>query len=128
ALADYFLEKYCEENGVSKKRLSESAIELLKNQVWPGNVRQLENLMERASILIKEQEIKSKDLLPLLEQFSDIKINTKQTLKQATDEFQKAFILKVLAENNHNKTKTAQALNIQRVQLYKKLKDLGIDA
>lgn len=127
ALADYFLEKYCEENGVMKKRLSQSAIEFLMNQSWPGNVRQLENLMERASILIKEHEIKSKDLIPLIEETNNASLNTKQTLKQATDEFQKAFILKVLAENNYNKTKTAKALDIQRVQLYKKLKALGID-
>ncbi len=124
-IADYFLEKYCEENGVSKKILTSEAIDFLKNEPWKGNIRELENLIERASILVKSNEIKSKDLLPMTPEV--LPKCASGTLKEVTDDFQKGYILKVLAENNWNKAKTAEKLNIERPHLYRKMKDLGIE-
>jgi len=122
-LADHFLEKYCEENGVPKKNLTPEAIDFLKNQPWKGNIRELENLIARALILVKSDEIKPKDLLPMTESKKEM---SQHTLKDATEEFQKEFILKILAENDWNKAKTADVLGIERPNLYRKLKDLGI--
>ncbi|MDH5186976.1 MAG: sigma-54 dependent transcriptional regulator [candidate division WOR-3 bacterium] len=65
-LADYFLDKYCAEDGVPKKILTPPAIDFLKNLPWKGNVRELENLIARASILVKSHEIKQNDLMKLL--------------------------------------------------------------
>jgi two-component system nitrogen regulation response regulator NtrX len=127
ALADYFLERYCEENGTPKKHLSVEAVELLKSLPWVGNVRELRNLIERAAILIKHQEIWPRSLLQIMEQTARPSVFEKQNLKQATDEFQKEFILKALAENDGNKAKTAENLGIERAHLYRKLKDLGIE-
>ena len=124
-IADYFLEIYCEENGVSKKILTSEAIDFLKNEPWKGNIRELENLIERVSILVKSNEIKPKDLLPMTSETKSISASS--TLKEATDEFQKEYILRVLAENNWNKAKTAEKLNIERPHLYRKMKDLGIE-
>ena len=127
ALADHFLQSYCQENGVPKKYLSPEATEFLKNVTWHGNVRELENLIERASILIKSQEIKPKDLMQIMEEKRKIAIQGKKTLKEATDEFQKEYILQTLSDKEGNKAKTAEALDIERAHLYRKLKDLGID-
>jgi two-component system nitrogen regulation response regulator NtrX len=79
-LADYFLEKYCDENGVPKKYLVAEAIEFLKSLEWKGNIRELENLLERASILIKSQEIKSIDLRRITEEKSKPKSPDKKNL------------------------------------------------
>lgn len=65
-LADYFLTKYCEENGVNKKSFTPDGIVFLKNQLWQGNVRELENLVNRASILVKSPQINAQDLIRLL--------------------------------------------------------------
>jgi two-component system nitrogen regulation response regulator NtrX len=127
ALADYFLEKYCDENGVPKKYMTIEAIEFLKSLEWKGNVRELENLIERTSILVKAQEIKPQDLIHITQEKSRPVLPDKKTLKDATDEFQKAFILTILADNDGNKAKTAEVLDIERAHLYRKLKDLGID-
>jgi DNA-binding NtrC family response regulator len=133
-MADYFLTVIGEEQGVPKKSLTSDAIEFLINQPWRGNGRELRNVMERAVILIKSTEINSNDVMKILESeekkplvslLDDLK--SKKTLKQATEEFQKEFILKALAENNWNKTKTAEYLNIERAYLHRKLKDLGIN-
>ena len=134
AMADYFLTVIGEEQGVPKKSLTPDAIEFLKNQTWRGNGRELRNVMERAVIMIKSQEINSNDVMKIQESeekkftnlVDDIKIK-KKTLKQATEEFQKEFILKALAEHSWNKTKTAEDLNIERAYFHRKLKDLGIN-
>lgn len=134
-MADYFLTVICEEQGVPKKSLTTDAIEYLKNQPWHGNGRELKNVMERSVILIKSAEINSNDIMKIQESeeknyshlMPDIQ-NTKRTLKQATEEFQKEYIIKALAENNWNKTKTAEYLNIERAYFHRKLKDLGINS
>ena len=132
AMADYFLTVIGEEHGVPKKSLTPDAIEYLKNQPWRGNGRELKNVMERAVILIKATEINSNDVMKILEneekKYSNLMLDIqKKTLKEATEEFQKEFILKALAENEWNKTKTAEALEIERAYFHRKLKDLGIN-
>jgi DNA-binding NtrC family response regulator len=133
-MADYFLTVICDEQGVPKKSLTPDAIEYLKNQPWRGNGRELRNVMERSVILIKSAEINSNDVMKIQESeekkyshlMPDIQ-SLKKTLKQATEEFQKEYIIKALAENNWNKTKTAEYLNIERAYFHRKLKDLGIN-
>ena len=125
----------CEEQGIPKKSLTQDAIEYLKNQSWRGNGRELRNVMERSVILIKSSEINSNDVMKIQESeekkyshlMPDIH-NSKKTLKQVTEEFQKEYIIKALAENNWNKTKTAEYLNIERAYFHRKLKDLGINS
>uniref|UniRef100_A0A7C3Z3Z3 Sigma-54-dependent Fis family transcriptional regulator n=1 Tax=candidate division WOR-3 bacterium TaxID=2052148 RepID=A0A7C3Z3Z3_UNCW3 len=124
-LADYFLTKYCEEYGVPKKILTPQALDYLKNQPWKGNIRELENLIIRAVLLVRSNEISPRDLLTITQGTTE-GVSAK-TLREATDEFQKEFILKKLAENDWNKAKTADALGIARPNLYRKLKELGIE-
>jgi two-component system nitrogen regulation response regulator NtrX len=126
-LADHFLGKYCEENGTPKKQLSPAALEFLKSQTWQGNnVRELENLMRRSALLVKSLEITPRDLSQLMEQGAPTALQTGRTLKEATQDFQRDYIRRVLAERDGDKTRTAEALDIERTHLYRKLKDLGI--
>ena len=137
-LADHFLGQQCEENGVPKKQLTPEAIEFLKSADWAqNNARELENLMKRAAILVKAQDITPRDLVPLMEppggdwvqpRFSSAESrgSPSASLREARDEFEREFIRASLARNNWDKTRTAEQLGIERTHLHRKLKDLGI--
>ncbi len=126
-LADYFLGRYCEENGVPRKHLTPEAIKFLQGCPWKGNVRELENFIARASILIKSLSITAEELLTIMEEDGISRPDRpKKTLKSATEEFQREYILRLLVKNNWNKAKTAEELDIERTHLYRKIKELGI--
>jgi two-component system nitrogen regulation response regulator NtrX len=127
ALADHFLEKQCEENGVPKKTLTPQAIEFLRGLSWErNNIRELENLIKRASILVKSLEIAPRDLSDMMETSDKTMRVEKRTLKEATNEFQREHIRRLLAENDGDKSRTAKELDIERAHLYRKMKDLGL--
>jgi two-component system nitrogen regulation response regulator NtrX len=127
ALADYFLKQQCEENGVTEKRLSPQAVEYLTSQDWTrNNVRELRNLVTRAAILVKSQEISPRDLVELTESGVSAQACSGKTLRDGTAEFQRALIRATLAANNGDKTRTAEQLDIERAHLYRKMKDLGL--
>jgi two-component system nitrogen regulation response regulator NtrX len=127
-LADHFLGQQCEENGVPKKQLTPEAIEFLKSTDWAhNNARELENLMKRAAILVKAQDITPRDLVPLMESADPAPAQAGAGLREARDEFERDFIRGALARNNWDKTRTAEQLGIERTHLHRKLKDLGIN-
>lgn len=132
-LLDYYLEKISKENNIEKKIFTADAIEYLKKYPWPGNIRQLRNIVERLLIMIPQKEITLSDVKKHLE--SDtilIKHNDNSSkydeynLNTAVDEFEKDFIEKKLKENDYNITKTAKALGIYPSNLYFKIHKLGI--
>ena len=61
--ADYFVKKYCEENGFPKKTISDSAMKKLNSYAWPGNVREMENAMHRAVLISSPQVIEESDIM-----------------------------------------------------------------
>jgi len=127
ALADYFLKQQCEENGVTEKQFSPQAREYLTGQDWSrNNVRELRNLVTRAAILVKSQEISPRDLVELAESGVSAQACSGKTLRDATAEFQRALIRATLAANNGDKTRAAEQLDIERAHLYRKMKDLGL--
>jgi two-component system nitrogen regulation response regulator NtrX len=127
ALADFFLKQQCEENGVTEKQFSPQAVEYLTSQDWTrNNVRELRNLVTRAAILVKSQEISPRDLVELAESGVSEQACSGKTLRDATAEFQRALIRAALAANNGDKTRTAEQLDIERAHLYRKMKDLGL--
>jgi len=126
-LADHFLGQQCEENGVPKKQLTPESVEFLKSADWAhNNARELENLMKRAAILVKAQDIAPRDLVPLMEPTGAAPSHAGAGLREARDEFEREFIRAALARNNWDKTKTAEQLGIERTHLHRKLKDLGL--
>jgi two-component system nitrogen regulation response regulator NtrX len=126
-LANYFISEACAEYGVSVKTLTPDAIEFLKNQYWKGNIRELKNVMERVVILIKSSEINSSNLVRVMEiDEKDIRFIEKP-LRDARDDFEREYILKLLTRHNWNMTKTAETLQIDRAHLYRKMKELNIE-
>lgn len=119
-LAEYFLDKFCQENKTKSKKLTPEAKEALLNYNWPGNVRELKNLMERLSITVEKDWIDE----------SSLGLNTvykePQDFKSAKQEFEKQFIIKKLAQYNYNIKQTAQAIGIDFTNLYRKIKTYNI--
>jgi len=119
-LVDNFLTKYGLESGRSKKSMSQEALDLLMKYDWPGNIRELENVIERLVILCKDKVIRP-EYLP-----QNIKKEPKEALSifipnKPLEEIEKQYIYEVLKENNWNKSKSAKILGIERMTLYKKI-------
>jgi Nif-specific regulatory protein len=125
-LARFFLEKYMQANKKYFEGFSESAIEAMLTYSWPGNIRELENCIERACVIAGGKWIEQDDLF-LQTGAAGMKNQTKnQNLKTALNVFKTNFIRKVLDENAWNQTETAKALDIQRTYLSKLIKELNI--
>lgn len=117
-LVDKFLLKYALEYRDRYLKISPEALEILKRYHWPGNIRELENTIQRAVIMC-ENSVEVSDLPEHVKyqiEFSDSK--NLSTLK----EVEKSYILKVLDATNQNKTKAAEILQIDRKTLREKLK------
>jgi two-component system nitrogen regulation response regulator NtrX len=127
ALVDFFLRRF---SGGRARHVPPATLEMLVAYPWPGNVRELKNWAERACILSPGDAIQTAP--PVLEDSSrserpDVFAFGEQSLRDARHEFEKRFILRVLAENGGNVSKTAQKIGIERSHLHKKLRAYGID-
>lgn len=126
-LVQYFLKISCEEHNKRHKYLTARAMEALINQEWQGNVRELRYLIERLVIYVEDDGI---DLIHVKNHFGRQKIE--QTfqmdlpLKEARDQFEKDYIEVKLIVNDWSIGETAKQLGIERTNLYRKMKALGI--
>lgn len=123
-LATYFLKKHNPE-GQPMKKLHKDLMSHLMGYSWPGNIRELENSIERALVLTDEDELKP-DVFPLESIQKPIEINVGSTLKEASDSFRHAFITNTLQSTAGNRTKAAKILDVQRSYLSRLIKELGI--
>jgi len=126
-LVDYFLEVTAEELGQRPKKLSRRAMDMLKEYSWPGNIRELQNLIERLVILNPQPTIDADDL-PALGPAKHIEQEyfEKETYNEFKDVTEKEFFLQKLRTYGYNVSKTARRLGMQRSNLYKKLEKYDI--
>lgn len=124
-LVEYFLKNFAQQYGQKPKKVSKATQHALMNYDWPGNVRELKNMIERFVIMNPSEVIDIKYVLP----FKETKMNyySYKTIREAREQFEKDFILKKLQENNWNISKTAEDLEIERSNLHRKIKALGIE-
>lgn len=129
-LANHFLKLYCLQHNKQRLGITDEALEALERYSWPGNVRDLENAMERAVLFSKDRYIKPEDLPPAVVQEENQmpKEFHPMPLKQALAEPEKAIIRKALEANHWNRQETARALDINRTTLFKKMKQYGLYA
>lgn len=129
-LAKHFLEQVCIEAGKAAKGFSEDALVALQRYSWPGNVREMQNIIERAVLLGKGDTIRAEDLPRQLAAAMPIttELVGSRSLKQALASPERQIILDVLESNGWNRHATAEALGINRTTLYKKMKRLGLEA
>ncbi|MCP4260578.1 MAG: sigma-54-dependent Fis family transcriptional regulator [Planctomycetes bacterium] len=119
-LAEHFLKKYAKENNKPVKSFSPEAVEFMLNYHWRGNVRELENVVERGVILSKNKSITMDDFPQELNA-------PNLTEGKSLGALERNHILKVLEENGGNIARTAKILGIHRMTLYNKLKKYNIN-
>ena len=129
-LADYFAAEFAREYGRRQKSFSPDALAVLRAYRWPGNVRELRNVIERLMIMVPGDVIEASDL-----GFLDIGIGDPRhaapppaigPLFEARDAWEREYILAALSAFEGNISRTADALGIERSNLYKKMRGLGI--
>ncbi len=125
-LAEHFLRRFAAEAGAPRKRLTPGASAKLKTYHWPGNVRELRNVTERLAILLPSDTIEPEDVQLGTGIEAPVEIARNLTLKEARDEFEKQYILGRLREFAGNVSRTAEALGVERSNLYRKLNAYGI--
>ena len=131
-LIDHFLKKY---NSMKNKniKLSNEAIELLQNAEWKGNIRELENVIERLVLVADKNNIEAKELIKYNiintkqgATSQDKELPMKNLIKNISKEYEKEMIQKTLQKCNGNVTKASKELGIARETLHRKIKALNI--
>jgi Nif-specific regulatory protein len=125
-LAHFFLEKFMAETKKQFEGFSNEAMETMLSYAWPGNIRELENCVERACVIGKELWIQREDLFLKTADSLPERDEGNRNLRTAINTFKTHFIRKVLEENNWNQTEAAKALDIQRTYLSRLIKELDI--
>lgn len=118
-LACYFLKKFCAATSRTVPQMSSEAIDLLMRHDWPGNVRELENAVERALVVGRGPEIRASD-------FSFQFQGAAPAAGKSLDDVERAHIERILQETQHNLSRAARILDIDRTTLYNKLRRYGI--
>jgi DNA-binding NtrC family response regulator len=130
ALAAHFAAAACRRNAWKPRRFSSDALELLRQQPWKGNVRELRNVVERALILTEADPILPQDLraaLPAAPPPRPGAIPTEGALRDLVDAHERDVIRERLRAFSGHVTNAARSLGLERSHLYKKCKQLGID-
>ena len=126
-LLDFYIQHTIKENDLPSKKLDNEAIALLTNHFWPGNIRELKNVVERLCIMTIADTIKGKDVKEALIGFKKAEeIFEQGDLKKAKEEFERQYIIKTLQLNEANVSKTSKILGVERTHLYRKIKSLNI--
>jgi two-component system nitrogen regulation response regulator NtrX len=131
-LADHFMAEFAREYGRRLKRFEPAAISVIEQYAWPGNVRELRNVIERLMIMVPGDSITVDDVgflehgsmgrTPIVEPTA----SERMTLHEARDRFERDLILRTLAEQQGNMSRTADILGVERSNLYRKMRAFGI--
>jgi len=126
-LADHFLEKFSREHGKVIKRISTPAIDMLMAYHWPGNVREMENALERAVLVCDGAVIHGHHLPPSLQTADSSGTVTRVSLKDAVAGYERDLILDALKTTRGNRAKAARLLDTTERILNYKVRGYGID-
>lgn len=135
-LVNHFVNMYAKENHKKMEGVSQEALAILTNYDWPGNIRELENIIERAIILDTDNVIEIDDfpeiltraiMTPALDQASaGVELQDTSSLRDALKDPEKVYILKILEEVGWNKKRAAMKLGVNRTTLYNKLRKYNL--
>lgn len=131
-IVNYYIQLFNEEYNKKIQGINERAIGLLKTYYWPGNVRELKNIIEKTVIYCQTNSITFEDIINSLDEKvirnleENLEYREFNSLKEAREEFEKQYIIKLLKEYNWKIQDTANALGIDRTNLFKKMKGYNI--
>jgi two-component system nitrogen regulation response regulator NtrX len=124
SLAEYFLDDFCTRNNFKPKSLDPEVLPLLEAYSWPGNARELRNVIERMAILTPGEGL-TRDSIPV-----DIRVQReagpKSTIQEARESAEREHILRALEESKWNVSGAARALGMERTNLHKRIRALGL--
>ncbi|MCD4691883.1 MAG: sigma-54 dependent transcriptional regulator [Calditrichales bacterium] len=129
-LVDYYLSVFSQLHGKEGLSVSDEAIDYLKAQPWPGNIRQLKNTLERAVIFCSTEQIEMNDLD--IQNISEIDVDTAIHLDynsaklETLHKFQRTYINAYLEQTNGSITKAARLMGLPRPSLQRMIKELGL--
>ena len=132
-LAQHFLKMHSEEQGMKLKEFTDQGLEALQRHDWPGNIRELRNLIERLLIMVPKPFIDGPDVEMFLQVRAPtgvpaLSVGTNyDSLREARNVFEREVISQKLRENNWNVSKTADELKIERSHLHRKIKLLNVE-
>ncbi len=123
-LAQYFLEEFCARNNFHAKTLDDAVFGVFETYAWPGNARELKNAVERMAILTTGGRL-TVDAIPV-----EIRIpkesGSKSSVQEARESAERDHILRALEETNWNVSGAARALGMDRTNLHKRIRTLGL--
>jgi two-component system nitrogen regulation response regulator NtrX len=127
-LAEHYIRLASVENGFKPKRLAPRAVEFLSQLPWGGNVRELRNLMERLAVIVARDAVSHRDVMEALHMTAPQsgEDGVALPLRVARSRFERQYILERVSANRGNLGNTAKELGIERTNLYRKMKALGI--
>lgn len=125
-LSEHFLKEYCETNAVPRKTIDSKVLSILADYSWPGNIRELKNVIERMAILSGQTLLPSHVPEFLFSEKKTHLKNNKMSLKAFRSEVERDYIVKVLGNVGGNISEAAQILEIERTYLHKKIQQYEI--
>jgi len=142
-LIQHFMKRFADEVGKDVRSISNAAFELLENYSFPGNIRELENLIERAMVFVEDNIIKIDDLelnarseekkkeaLPEIEtiphSMAELHEQKRRIREKAVEPLEKAFLVDALRRNDGNVTRAAEEVGMQRTNFHALLRKQGI--
>ena len=136
ALVEHFARQVAVQNGWKEKIFAKDAIDELRRYAWPGNIRELRNVVERLVLLAGDGPVGGIDVLLVLPASEDGAASPSGaaggssgsgTLAERTEQFEREVLLAEIRRQNLNMTNVARAMGLERSHLYKKCQQLGID-
>ncbi|MDQ6701543.1 MAG: sigma-54 dependent transcriptional regulator [Acidobacteriota bacterium] len=123
-LAEYFLAEFCARNNFRAKKIEDEVYELLEGYTWPGNARELRNMVERMAILTSGETL-GKDAVPV-EIRMQREAGPRSTVQEARESAEREHLLRALEDSNWNVSGAARVLGMERTNLHKRIRALGL--
>jgi transcriptional regulator with PAS, ATPase and Fis domain len=127
-LVNHFVAKHAKEMNKDVRGVDNEVMKCLMAHTWKGEIRELENVIERAVIFSEGSILTKRELPTLFDQRTDAvyAFDARRSMKDAVDEFERQYIGHILRSNQYNKELTAKALRISLSSLYRKIEELNI--
>jgi two-component system nitrogen regulation response regulator NtrX len=123
-LAGYFLEEFCSRNNFHSKTIESEAFRVLETYAWPGNARELRNIVERMAILTPGDRLGIESIPMEVRHYRES--SPRSSVQEARESAERDHILKSLDEAGWNVSSAARALGMERTNLHKRIRALGL--